>query len=180
LRGVFSDAVRRGICSVVDGISGGRAEVTDSGRAGSNGRASWRAGLPVVLLLAVACAQVMLARTAGLSPWKGGGFGMFSTTDDAGRRHVRVFVSAHERSEEIAISPSLEDAAVRAAVLPSDGALSRLARRVIDREHRNRRPVEVVRIEAWHIEYAPETLAATSRLVREFVYRVDSTAASRH
>ena len=125
MRGVFSDAVRRGICSVVDGISGGRAEVTDSGRAGSNGRASWRAGLPVVLLLAVACAQGMLARTAGLSPWKGGGFGMFSTTDDAGRRHVRVFVSAHERSEEIAISPSLEDAAVRAAVLPSDGALSR-------------------------------------------------------
>jgi hypothetical protein len=152
----------------------------EAGRAGSNGRASWRASLPVVLLLAVACAQVMLARTAGLSPWKGGGFGMFSTTDDAGRRRVRVFVSAPERSEEIAISPSLEDAAVRAAVLPSDGALSRLARRVVEREHRNRRPVEVVRIEAWHIEYAPETLAATPRLLREFVYRVDSTAASRH
>ena len=50
--------------------------------------------LPVALLLAVAGAQMTLARTAGLSPWKGGGFGMFSTTDDAGRRRVRVFVSA--------------------------------------------------------------------------------------
>ena len=59
-----------------------------------------------------------LAKTAGLSPWKGGGFGMFSTTDDAGRRYVRVFVTAVERSEEIAIAPSLEDAARRAAVLP--------------------------------------------------------------
>ncbi len=111
----------------------------------------WRATLPVVLLLAVACAQVMFARTAGMSPWKGGGFGMFSTTDDAGRRHVRVFVSAPERSEEIAISPSLEDAARRAAVLPTDASLSRLARRVVEREGRNRRPVDTVRIETWRI-----------------------------
>ena len=124
----------------------------------------WRATLPVALLLAVACAQVTLARTAGLSPWKGGGFGMFSTTDDAGRRHVRVFVSAPERSEEIAISPSLEDAAARAAVLPTDAELSRLARRVVERERRYRRPVETVRIETWRIEYAPDTLAATTRL----------------
>ena len=56
-----------------------------------------RAAIPVALLLAVAAVQVTLARTAGLSPWKGGGFGMFSTTDDAGRRRVRVFVSAAER-----------------------------------------------------------------------------------
>ena len=135
--------------------------------------------MPVALLLAVACAQVTLTRTADLSPWKGGGFGMFSTTDDAGRRHVRVFVSAPERSEEIVIAPSLEDAAARAAVLPSDGQLTRLACLVVARERRNRRPVEEVRIEAWRIEYAPGTLAATSRLTRGFVYRVDATAAAR-
>ena len=123
--------------------------------------------------------QVTLARTAGLSPWKGGGFGMFSTTDDGGRRHVRMFVSAPERSEEIAIAPSLEDAARRAAVLPDDAALSRLARRVVDRERRYQRPVDTVRIETWRIEYAPDTLAATTRLIREFVYRVDATAAPR-
>ncbi len=139
----------------------------------------WRALLPVALLLTVACAQVILARTADLSPWKGGGFGMFSTTDDAARRYVRVFVSAAERSEEIAISPSLEDAAKRAAVLPTDVELSRLARRVVEREARYHRPVESVRIEAWRIEYAPETLAATTSLMRDFVYRVDATATPR-
>ena len=90
----------------------------------------------------VAGTQVTLARRAGLSPWKGGGFGMFSTTDDAGRRRVRVFVTAPERSEEIAIAPSLEDAARRAAVLPADDELSRLAQRVVARERRYRRPVE--------------------------------------
>ena len=140
---------------------------------------AWRALLPVALLLAIACGQVMLARTSDLSPWKGGGFGMFSTTDDGGRRQVRVFVSAAERSEEIAISPSLEDAARRAAILPRDAQLTQLARRVVEREGRYRRPVETVRIETWRIEYAPDTLAATPRLIRDFVYRVDATPAPR-
>lgn len=140
---------------------------------------TWRAVLPVALLVAVACVQVTLARTAGLSAWKGGGFGMFSTTDDGGRRQVRVFVSAPERSEEMAIAPSLEDAARRAAVLPGNLELSRLARRVIERERRYRRPVETVRIETWRIDYAPGTLAATTRLLRDFEYRVDAAAAPR-
>jgi hypothetical protein len=152
--------------------------VTDD-RADADLRGGWRALLPVSLLVVVAGAQVTLATTAGLSAWKGGGFGMFSTTDDGGRRYVRVFVSAVERSEEIAISPSLEDAARRAAVLPRDAELSRLARRVVERERRHRRPVDTVRIETWRIEYARDTLAATTRLTREFVYCVDPTPAPR-
>ena len=104
---------------------------------------------------------------------------MFSTTDDAGRRWVRVFVSAPERSEEIAISPSLEDAAKRAALLPNDAAFSRLARRVVDRERRNGRPVDEVRIEAWRTEFTPGTLAAFSHRIRDVVHRVDAAAASR-
>ena len=92
---------------------------------------------------------------------------------------MRVFVSAADRSEEIAIAPSLEDAARRAAVLPRDAQLSRLARRVVERERRHRRPVDIVRIETWRIEYARDTLAATTRLTREFVYRVDPTPAPR-
>ena len=146
---------------------------------GSNPRAAWRGLLPVALLVVVAAAQVTLARTARLSPWKGGGFGMFSTTDDAGRRYVRMFVSAAERSEELAMAPSLEDAARRAVVLPTDAVLSRLARRVVERERRYRRPVETVRIETWRIDYAPDTLAATSRLIRDYVYRVDAAPAPR-
>jgi hypothetical protein len=144
---------------------------------GPESRGVWRALLPVSLLVVVGCVQVTLAMTADLTPWKGGGFGMFSTTDDGGRRYVRVFVIGVERSEEITISPSLQDAARRAALLPRDAELSRLARRVVERERRHRRPVEMVRIETWRIEYAPDSLAATTRLTREFVYRVDPTPA---
>jgi hypothetical protein len=151
----------------------------EAGRTGASARAAWRAALPVALLLAVAGAQVTLTRTSGLSPWKGGGFGMFSTTDDGGRRWVRIYVTAAERSEEIAISPSLEDAARRAATLPNDAALARLARRVVDRERRNDRPVDEVRIEAWRTVFTPGTLAAFSHRIRDVVHRVDAAAAPR-
>ena len=157
------------------GLPGGRPEVTGSVDPRSHG--GWRALLPVTLLVAVAGVQVMLATTAGLSAWKGGGFGMFSTTDDGGRRYVRIFVTAPERSEEISIAPSLEDAARRAAVLPRDAQLSNLARRVVERERRYQRPVDAVRIQNWRVEYAKETLAATPRMTREFLYRVDAIAA---
>jgi hypothetical protein len=142
-------------------------------------RAGWGRRLRGPVLLAVAAVQVTLVYTAELSPWKGGGFGMFSTTDDSGRRHVRIFVSAKDRSEEIAIAPSLEDVADRAAVLPTDYQLTRLAQRVVAREARYQRPVDVVRIDTWRIVYAPLTLTATSQLLRSFEYRVDPTVASR-
>jgi hypothetical protein len=137
---------------------------------------TWRAALPLALLLVVAGLQVTLARTAGLSPWKGGGFGMFSTTDDTARRRVRVFVNAPQRSEEMEVPPSLEDLARRAAVLPTDAALAGLAHAVVERERRYQRPVDTVRVETWRIDYAPVTLAASTRRTREFVYRVDTAA----
>jgi len=143
-------------------------------------RQRWRTLVPVALLMSVAGVQVVLTRVSSLSPWKGGGFGMFSTTDDAGRRSVKVFVTAPDRSEEIAVTPSLEDAAARAAVLPSDRQFTRLARRVVERERRHDRPVETLRIETWRIVYAPDTLTATLQLVRDFRYRVDGTGAIRH
>ena len=140
---------------------------------------SWREVVPVALLVGVGSVQLILARTADLSPWKGGGFGMFATTDGSGSRHVRVFVTAPDRSEELTITASLEDGAARAAVLPTDRLLGRLARLVVAREQRNHRAVTSLRIEVWRIEYAPSTLAATSRLIRTFEYRVDTTAVAR-
>ena len=47
----------------------------------------------------------------------------------------------------------------------------------MDRERRNGRPVDTVRIEAWRIDYAPGTLLATTRRLRDFVYRVEAAAA---
>ena len=45
-----------------------------------------RATIPPALLALVACVQIGLARFTPLTPWKGGGFGMFATADGASNR----------------------------------------------------------------------------------------------
>jgi hypothetical protein len=128
---------------------------------------------PAALLVLVATGQMALSGVAALTPWKGGGFGMFSTNDHAAHRTIRIIVTARDRSEEIAISPSLEDAASRAAMLPGRRELERLARLVVERERRHGRPAEAVRIECWRTEYDPTTLVATRRALCHFLFRVD-------
>jgi hypothetical protein len=135
--------------------------------------------LPVVLLVLVAAAQISLTRAASLTPWKGGGFGMFSTNDHAGHRALRITVTARDRSEEIAISPSLEYAADRAVMLPQRRELARLARLVVARERRHGRPVEGVHIECWRTAYDASTLRATLRGLCDFTYRTEPVAPSR-
>lgn len=46
--------------------------------------------LPAMLLVAVACNQFRLTITADLTPWKGGGFGMFSTIDNWSKRSFLI------------------------------------------------------------------------------------------
>jgi hypothetical protein len=132
--------------------------------------------LPASLLVVVAVVQIGLTRSTDLTPWKGGGFGMFSTNDHAGHRALRITVTARERSEEITISPSLQDAATRAAMLPADRELTRLARLVVKREQRHGRPVEGVRIECWRTEHDRHTLRATLRGLCDFRYLIDSVS----
>ena len=43
---------------------------------------------PIAILLAVCAMQYLLVQTRGLTPWKGGGFGLFSTIDKGDNRAV--------------------------------------------------------------------------------------------
>jgi hypothetical protein len=126
--------------------------------------------LPATLLLVVAATQIVLARTGGLTAWKGGGFGMFSTLDHGAYRGVDVVIEGPERSEALEIPPSLEEASARAAAYPADWLLHRLGDGVVERERRYGRPVTRVTLAVWRTEFDSATLAATERRVRTFVH----------
>jgi hypothetical protein len=128
--------------------------------------ADWRTQLPTVLLVAVAVTQIVLVRVADLSPWKGGGFGMFATTDGTSFRFVRLFVDAPGRSEETTVTESLEMAAVRAQLFPSHRFMTRLGEAVGARELRQGRDVTTVRVEVWRIEFSDHPLRASERRLR--------------
>jgi hypothetical protein len=133
----------------------------------------WRAWMPTALLLVVALTQVVLARVADLSPWKGGGFGMFATNDGSGFRYVRLFVDAPERSEELNVAESLEFAAVRAQLFPSTRFLTRLGQAAGARELRHGRHAASVRVEVWKIEFSDEPLRATERRLRSLTVPIE-------
>lgn len=124
------------------------------------------------LLSAVAAAQLYLVEQRSLSRWKGGGFGMFSTLDHGAFRGVDVVIEAPDRSEAQDVPPSLEELAARSANCPSDGLLRQLAKGIVARERRYERPVTKVTLTVWKTEFQPDTLAATERTLRTFVYQV--------
>jgi hypothetical protein len=132
----------------------------------------WPAAVAPILLLVTAAVQILLAQVADLSPWKGGGFGMFASLDHAPFRGIDIVVEAPDRSETLDVSASLEEAAARAATFPSHFRLTQLAEAVVARERRRGQPVETVKLDVWRHEFDPHSLRATERRLRSFSYRI--------
>jgi hypothetical protein len=127
---------------------------------------------PAVLLTVVAVCQIVLATTADLTPWKGGGFGMFATLDHNAYRRLDVVIEGPERSEALEIPPSLEVAAARASAFPAELMLRSLAEDVVERERRYQRGVSRVTITVWRTDFDRTTLRASERPLRAFTYTV--------
>jgi hypothetical protein len=128
--------------------------------------------LPPVVLVAIAAIQLSLTHAIDLTAWKGGGFGMFATLDHGAYRGVDVLVDAPDRSESLAIPPSLETAAARAAACPADWVLRALAEGGVARERRYQRAVSRVTVTAWRADFDRTTLHAVERPLRTLVYSV--------
>ena len=58
--------------------------------------------LPPMMLVVVATCQMVFAHSGTLTPWKGGGFGMFSTIDSPAGRVVAIW-AAHVTAKRIAL-----------------------------------------------------------------------------
>ena len=101
---------------------------------------------------------------------------MFATTDGTAFRQVRLFVEGPERSEELHVPPSLEDAASRAGLFPSDRFMESLAAAVAARERRHGRSVTTVRVEVSRIEFDGKPLGAREHVLRSFVLLVPPDA----
>jgi hypothetical protein len=112
---------------------------------------AWRRALPWIaptLLAALASLQIVLAHTADLTPWKGGGYGMFSTYDHSGFRTMRAFALDGDGPRRLSIPAALQPDVLRALDLPSSARLERLAGSLA-RSHTAPR----VRVEVWRLEF---------------------------
>lgn len=119
--------------------------------------------LPAWLLVVVAAAQVIAAKAGPLSPWLGGGFGMFSTTDAPSRRHLHAVALREGLREELELPEGLALSVRKAKSFPSERRLRALARRLEDhvREHGDPHaaPLEAIAISVYGVRYDRDTLA---------------------
>lgn len=129
--------------------------------------------LPIALLIIVALHQITLAQTTGLSPWSGGGFGMFSTLDHGSRRHLHAFILRPGLRREIMLPANLADEIERALTLPTPSRLRSLAHALAEISTPDHGPTVAVQIQVWHTRFDPETLTPTGSLLREFVLRLE-------
>jgi hypothetical protein len=109
--------------------------------------------------------QIRLARSAGLSPWLGGGFGMFSTTDTWSRRHLHVWTRSPGVRREISVPPELGRLARRTLALPTPAHLRALALAAAGEAAATDEPIEALDIQVRAPRFDPDTLAPSSVLV---------------
>ncbi len=79
------------------------------------------------LLVLVACLQLWRAHAHHLTPWKGGGFGMFSTADSPGKRTLRTYLITPE-GEALALYGTLSIQENRVLGMPDTKTLEQIAR----------------------------------------------------
>ena len=107
----------------------------------------WRRYAAPGLLILVATVQLTLVQTHHLTPWKGGGFGMFSTFDSPSARTLRLTLETTEGAAVVAI-PKLHVPQKRLRNMPDTRLLEDLAERTAALP--------------WRV-YAPEQIAAARR-----------------
>jgi hypothetical protein len=130
--------------------------------------------LPSLLLLVVALNQLHLARTAFLDPWKGGGFGMFSTNDGGRNRHTHVLlIGEGGEMTEIFTPRSLEDLEDRMLALPDPPRLAEFSRRMAGFAADEGYRFLTVHLEIWRTDFDPETLEPREFKLRDFDWVVD-------
>jgi len=129
--------------------------------------------LPALLLVAVALHQLWLTRHADLNAWSGGGFGMFSTIDGWGARHLHARALSPSILQEVAIPPELRDELRRTLALPSDERLAAFARALAPHVPRDLEAPESLRLDVFTRRYDPDTLAPGGVLVRSLELPLD-------
>ena len=116
--------------------------------------------------MAVALNQSWLVFRADLTPWCGGGFGMFSTTDGRFARHLHAYGLSPGLRIELEIPLELEERAQAAAALPSEARLRALARELAPLATSDFEAPESIRLEVFVTRWDARTLAPSSVLLR--------------
>ena len=121
--------------------------------------------LPPALLVAVALHQLLLAWSGDLTPWCGGGFGMFSTTDGRFARHLHAYGLSPGVRVELEIPPGFDERVRAALAFPEDERLRALARDLAPYGSSDFEAPDSIRLEVYATRWNASTLAPSGELL---------------
>jgi hypothetical protein len=124
--------------------------------------------------VAVALVQLWLAARHDLSPWCGGGFGMFSTTDGWGARHLHALALSPAFRAPLLIPEALEADVERVLALPSEARLRALAHALAESAPNDLEAPHSIRIDVFARRHDPRTLAPEGQPLRSFELRLEN------
>ncbi len=129
--------------------------------------------VPPALLVLVAASQLWLAHARGLTAWCGGGFGMFSTIDGWGARHLHATLLGDGWRQEVEVPGALRELEERALALPDDERLEPLARALLREELGALGEPRSVEIRVFTRRFERASLEPEGVLLRSFELRVE-------
>ena len=129
--------------------------------------------LPVILLVTVAFVQIGLANYSYLSPWSGGGFGMFSTTDVGSARHVHIYAVTPSVRRELIPNTKHKKIVDQLLVFPADYRIKNFSEQLRDIFYIPEEGDVKLDIQVWKKTYDPRSLEPTSEIINsmEIPYR---------
>jgi hypothetical protein len=133
----------------------------------------WRRWLPYLapaILVFVALNQIALAHFTMLTPWKGGGFGMFSTV---AHRELRVYIVKEGQDDE-RLRVRTGRLTHRARNYPNDKSLSALATALAVGGGKSLESVVAIRVEVWHTVFEQSNTTMTYELLHDLTYEFPS------
>lgn len=86
--------------------------------------------LPSLVLIAVACVQIWRAKTLDQTPWKGGGFGMFATSDTPGARFLRISLVTRTGEHRVEMPSGMQRESTLLRTVPTARNAAELAARL--------------------------------------------------
>ena len=129
-----------------------------------NSFAKLLAWLPCFILLVVAANHFILTNTQHLSPWLGGGFGMFASTDVGPSRWIEVTaISKNGDETPVRLKRRYKDLKHKARALPNSNQLDALAQVAWKQLNKDtldkiKSPITSIRIEVWKTHFDENSL----------------------